>query len=132
MIELARKRGPRAVAASILGATLLGLYFLASPGDLTAFPPVYAIHAGVLALGFWFPAVKIRSAGEVVGSWRKLLPWLLGWTLVWDLATAGIVGGRELFQDWWIVYPSGVLLFGALLLLHGSAVGRRPRRAVEP
>lgn len=132
MTELPRERGPRAVAASILGATLLGLYFLASPGELTAFPPAFAVHAAVLVLGFWFPAMKIRSTGEVVRSWPKLLPWVLGWTLVWDLATAGIVGGRDLFQDWWIVYPSGVLIFGALLLLHGSAVGRRGRRVQEP
>ena len=131
MSGLARERGPRAVAASILAVTLLGAYFAASVGGLGAFPAAYAVHAVVLGLGFWFPAMKVRSAGEVVRSWRPLLPWVLGWTLAWDLATAGIVGGRGLFEDWWIVYPSGVLIFGALLLLHGSAVRRRAGRPLE-
>ena len=128
MSELARERGPKAVAASILAVAIIGTYFLASPGDLAAFPAAFLIHATVLGLGFWFPAMRTMEPGDVLRSWRKLLPWVLGWTLAWDLATAGVLGGRELFQEWWIVYPAGILLFGGLLLLHGAAVRRwRPR-----
>lgn len=128
MTGFADARGRRAVAASILAAVLVGGYFVASVGDVGGFPPAYAIHAAVLALGFWFPAMRVGAPGDVLRYWRTLLPWILGWTLVWDLATAGIMGGRALFQEWWIVYPSGVIVFATLLLLHGAAVRRWPHR----
>ncbi|HUG40374.1 MAG TPA: hypothetical protein VMM12_07810 [Longimicrobiales bacterium] len=125
-------RGRRAVAASLLAVVLLGGYFGASAGDLGAFPAVYAVHAVVLALAFWFPAMKIGGPADLRRLWRSLLPWLLGWTLVWDLATAGLVGGRALFEEWWVVYPSGVLLLALLLLLHAAAVRRWARRSTRP
>jgi hypothetical protein len=113
------------VAASILAVVLVGSYFAASRGELGALPPGYLISAVVLALAFWFPAMRIGSAQAVLDGWLPLVVWLLAWTLVWDLATAGIVGERALLQEWWIVYPSGVLVLGALLALHGAVVSRR-------
>jgi hypothetical protein len=130
----AEARGRRAVAASILAVTLAGAYFAASGGDLGALPGIFLVNAAVLVLCFWFPAVRTRAPRDVLRAWRTLLPWLLGWTLVWDLASAGIMGERDLFQEWWLVYPSGVLFFAALLLLHGYIVRRwsRPGSPREP
>ena len=125
MTEVIAGRGRRAVATSILGVALLGGYLAASMGGLGSLTPAYLVHAVVLGLGFWFPAMKIRAPRDVPESWPRLLPWILGWTLAWDLATAALAGGREPFEDWWIVYPAGVLLFSTLLLIHGYAVSRR-------
>lgn len=126
MSDFAVARGRRAVAASILAATLLGVYFAASVGDLGA-PAAYLVHAAVLALAFWFPAMRIGAPADLLVHARTLLPWMVGWTLVWDLATAGLVGGRELFDRWWVVYPAGVAILAALLALHGAVVRRRGR-----
>lgn len=134
MTAFAEARGRRAVAASILAVTLAGAYFAASGGDLGALPGIFLVNAAVLVLGFWFPAVRTGAPRDVLRAWRTLLPWLLGWTLVWDLASAGLMGERDLFQEWWLVYPSGVAFFAALLLLHGYVVRRwsRPGSPREP
>lgn len=118
-------RGRPAVAASILAVVLVGAYFAASRGELGSLPPGFLISAAVLGVAFWFPAVRLGSARDVLESWLPLGVWLLAWTLVWDLATAGVTGTRPLFSEWWIVYPSGVLVPAALLALHGTVVGRR-------
>ena len=128
MSEMATGRGRPAVAASILAVTLIGAYFATDVNVAGGFQPVILIHGAALCLAFWFPAMRTGSPGDVLRGWRSLIPWLLGWTLAWDLATAGVVGGRELFQEWWLVYPAGVLFVGALLLLHGAAVRRWPHR----
>ncbi len=118
------RRGRAAVAASILGVLILGGYFAAAPRELGSPPGSFLISAVVLGVAFWFPAMRIGSARDVVAGWLPLGVWLLAWTLVWDLATSGVVGERALFQEWWIVYPAGVLVLGALLALHGAVVGR--------
>lgn len=118
-------RGRPAVAASILAVVLVGGYFAASRGELGSLPPGFLITAAVLGVAFWFPAVRLGSTREVLASWLPLGVWLLAWTLVWDLATAGVTGTRPLFSDWWIVYPAGVLVPAALLMLHGAVVARR-------
>lgn len=128
MSGVTKATGRGAVAASILGAALLGGYLAASPGGLRPSPLAYLVHAAVLALAFWFPAMKIGAPGDVLRSWRSLFPWILGWALVWDLATAGLTA-RGLFQHWWLVYPAAVLLLTALLLLHGTAVRWRGSRS---
>lgn len=117
-------RGRSGVAASILGVLLIGGYFAASRGDQGVLPTGYLISAAVLVVAFWFPAMRIGSVGELRGSWLPVLVWLAAWTLVWDLAVTGVIGERELFEEWWIVYPSGVLVLGALLALHGVVVER--------
>lgn len=134
MTGFAEARGRPAVAASILAVTLVGAYFAASGGDLGALPGTFLVNAAVLVLGFWFPAVRMSAPRDVPRAWRSLLPWLLGWILVWDLASAGLMGERDLFQEWWLVYPSGVAFFAALLLLHGYVVRRwsRPGSPREP
>ena len=116
-------RGRGAVAASILAVLLIGGYF-ATSGEASALPAEFVIDAVVLALAFWFPAMRVGAPRDVVASWRSLLPWLLAWTLVWDLATSGITGGRALFSEWWLVYPSGVGTLVLLLLLHAFVVRR--------
>ncbi len=122
---LTAARGRRGVAMSMLAIVLVGGYFAASRGQLGTLPPSFVISAVVLVLAFWFPAMRIGSARAVLESGLPLAAWLLAWTLVWDLATAGVVGDRALLEEWWIVYPSGVLVLGALLALHGAVVGRR-------
>lgn len=120
----AAPRGRAAIAASILSVVLLGGYFAASPGDLGSMPAEFAVDAVILILVFWFPAMRIEAPGDVLRSWKSLLPWLLAWTLAWDLASSGIVGDRDLLDEWWLVYPSGVAVVSVLLLLHGFVVGR--------
>lgn len=122
--EAAGRGGRRAVAASIIGVLVIAGYLAAAPAMMAGPDAGYLLNAAVLALAFWFPAVRIGSAREVVSSWPSLGMWLLAWTLVWDLATSGVTGERALFEEWWIVYPSGVLLLGGLLALHGAVVGR--------
>ena len=117
-------RGRPAVAASILAVVLLGGYFAASPGTGEGMPTEFAVNAVILVLVFWFPAMRIGSPGDVIASWKTLLPWLLAWVLVWDLASSGIVGERALLQEWWLVYPSGVGVLALLLLFHGFVVQR--------
>lgn len=129
---LSDRRGRAAVAASILGVLIMGGYFAASPGELGSLPGSFLISAVVLAVAFWFPAMRIGSARDVVTGWIPLGVWLLAWTLVWDLATSGVVGQRALFQEWWIVYPAGVVVLGALLALHGAVVGRGRGRRGAP
>lgn len=117
-------RGRGAVAASILAALLLGGYFVASPDQSAAMPADFAVNAIILILVFWFPAMRLGSPGDVLRAWKSLVPWLLAWTLVWDLASSGVVGERELLEEWWLVYPSGVGVLVLLLLLHGWVVDR--------
>lgn len=117
-------RGRSAVAASILAALLLGGYFMASPGTVGAMPAEFVVNAVVLVLAFWFPAMRAAEPADVLRSWKTLLPWLVAWTAVWDLASSGIVGGRELLQEWWLVYPSGVMVMLVLLLFHAYVVKR--------
>lgn len=124
-------RGHAAVAASILAVTLLGGYFAASRGELGSLPGGFLISAVVLALAFWFPAMRIDSPGDVLRGGFSLLLWLLAWTLVWDLAMSGIPRTRSLFDEWWIVYPAGVVGVGLLLILHGAALRRRSRGSEE-
>jgi len=127
-------RGRGAVAASILGAFLIGAYFAASPGGLRAMPGAFLLSAAVLAVAFWLPAMRIGSLGDVARQWKGLAVWVLAWTLVWDLATSGILLRREFFQEWWIVYPAGVLTLAGLLVLHGAVMGwttRRSQRAIS-
>lgn len=125
-VETGSGGGPArgAIAGSILAVLLLGGYFAASRGSVGAVPGGYLVSAAVLSVAFWFPAVRLGSARDVVRSWRPLLAWILAWTLVWDLLTSGLLRTRTLAQEWWIVYPSGVLALGALLALHGAVVAR--------
>ena len=122
--EAVTARGPKAVAASILAVLLAGGYFATSGGAAGAPSEAYLVHAVVLALAFWFPAVRTDSVPAVLAAWRPLLVWLGAWTLVWDLATAGLVGTRGVFQEWWLVYPAGVGTLFLLLLLHGAVTSR--------
>lgn len=125
------RRGRAAVAGSIVGVLLIGGYFAASRGDLGALPAGYLVSAVVLVIAFWFPAVRIGSVRDVAASWRPLVVWLLAWTLVWDLAAAGVVGERSPFEEWWVVYPAGVGVLAGLLILHGAVVERVARRRVD-
>lgn len=118
-------RGPAAVGASILAVAVGGAYLAAAPGELGTFPPEFLITAVVLALAFWFPAMRIATPREVLNGGISLLLWLLAWTLVWDLAVSGVARTRRLFDDWWIVYPTGVLVTATLLVIHGAALGGR-------
>lgn len=117
-------RGRGAVAASILAVLLVGAYFAGSRGDLGSLPAGYILSAAILVPTFWFPALRIGAPTDVVRSWRPLLGWLAAWTLVWDLATSGVLGTRTLFQEWWLVYPAGIAFFALLLLFHGWVVRR--------
>lgn len=117
-------RGVGAVAASILAALLLSGYVAASPGSAGGLPAEFVVNAVILTLVYWFPAMRITAPRDVLRSWKTLGPWILAWTLVWDLATSGIVGERALLQEWWIVYPSGLAAMTALFLLHGLVVQR--------
>lgn len=117
-------RGRGAVAASTLAALLIGGYFTASPGAVDGTPAEFVVNAVILVLVFWFPAMKLDSPRDVLAGWKSLLPWILAWTLVWDLASSGVVGERELLQEWWLVYPSGLVAVLALLLFHAWVVRR--------
>jgi hypothetical protein len=117
-------RGRGAVAASILGVLLIGAYFAAAPGGVRTPLGEYLLNAAILAVAFWFPAMRVSAVADVGRQWKGLLVWALAWTVVWDLATSGILVRRELFQEWWIVYPAGVLTLAILLLLHGAALSR--------
>lgn len=122
--DVATARGRGAVGASIIAGLLIGGYFAASTAGGTSPRADYLVNAVVLTLAFWFPSQRIGSASDVLRSWLPLVVWLLAWTLVWDLATSGIIGERALFEEWWIVYPAGVVALLALLALHGWVVGR--------
>ena len=124
-------RGRGAVAASILAALLIGGYFAASPALTGGVPAEFLVNAVVLALVFWFPAVRVTGPKDVLAAWRSLVPWILAWTLVWDLASSGVVGERDLFQEWWLVYPAGIAVVMLLLLLHGAVVDRVNAREAE-
>lgn len=123
-------RGRGAVAASILGVLLIGAYFAASPGGLRTPLGEFLLQAAILGVAFWFPAMRVASVGDVVRQWKGILLWVFAWTVVWDVATSGIFFRRDLFQEWWIVYPAGLIALVALLVLHGAImerVGRRTR-----
>ncbi len=126
-------RGRGAVAASILAVLLIGTYFAAAPGGIRTPVGEYLLHAAILAVAFWFPAMRVASIGDMARQWKGLLAWILAWTLVWDVATSGIFMRRQFFDHWWIVYPVGLVVLTALLLLHGGIVDwirrRRHRRA---
>lgn len=120
----ADSRGRSAVAASILAVLLAGGYFAASTGDAGALPAGFLVNAAILLPAFWFPALRIGAPVDALRAWRPLLGWLAAWTLVWDLATSGLIGGRSLFQEWWLVYPSGIAALWVLLVFHGWVVRR--------
>lgn len=122
-------RGRGAVGASILGALLIATYLAAAPGGLQTTTGEYLLNAAIVAMAFWFPAMRIGSLGDVIRQWKGLLVWVLAWVVVWDLATSGLIIERELFQDWWIVYPVGLLTLGGLLLLHGGVLTWVARRS---
>lgn len=117
-------RGRAAVAASLLAVLLIAGYFAASGREPPATPGAYLLNGAILGVAFWFPALRIGSVRDMVRQWRPLAVWLVAWTLVWDLATSGLFDDRELLEDWWVVYPSGVAVVGALLALHGVIVAR--------
>lgn len=123
-LEIGGRRGRAAVAASILAALLVGAYFVAAPGEIAGVPPGFVISGVVLVIAFWFPAMRLGRPADIAEGLLPLVAWLLAWTLVWDLATSGLTTTRTLFQEWWIVYPSGVLFFLALLGFHAFVVGR--------
>jgi hypothetical protein len=125
-------RGRGAVAASILVVVLVGGYLASSVRVAEALPSGFLLSAAILVPTFWFPALRIGAPSDVLGSWRPLLVWLAAWTLVWDLATSGILGERDLFQEWWLVYPSGVGFLWLLLLFHGRVVQRVSARPPAP
>lgn len=120
-------RGRAAVAASILGALLIGAYFAAAPGGVRTPLGEYLLNAAIISVAFWFPAMRVASARDVLRQWKGVLAWAVAWTLVWDLATSGILVRREFFQEWWIVYPAGILALLGLLLLHGAILHRVAR-----
>jgi hypothetical protein len=122
-------RGRGAVAASILGGVLIGAFFAASPGGLRTPLGEYVLQAAILGVAFWIPAMRVASVRDVLRQWRGFLLWILVWTVAWDLATSGIFLRRELLQEWWIVYPAGVVTLFGLLLLHGAIMGRVRRSA---
>jgi hypothetical protein len=124
-------RGRAAVAASILGALLIGGYLAAAPGGVRTSTGAYLLNAAIMAVAFWFPALRLGSIGDAIRQWKGLVMWILAWTVVWDLATSGILVYRELFQEWWIVYPAGLVTFAALLLLHGAVMGWVTRRSAR-
>jgi hypothetical protein len=121
-------RGRAAVAASILVAFLLAAYLAASPGGVRTAPGEYLLAAAILAVAFWFPAMRIASVGDLLRQWPAMTFWLGAWVVVWDVASSGIFNRRALFQDWWIVYPAGLLCLVALLLIQGAVMGRARRR----
>jgi hypothetical protein len=120
-------RGRGAVAASILGALLIGAYLAAAPGGVRTPLGEYLLNAAIIAVAFWFPAMRVASMSDVLRQWKRILAWAVAWTLVWDLATSGILVRREFFQEWWIVYPAGILALVGLLLLHGAILDRVAR-----
>ena len=121
-------RGRAAVAASILAALLIGAYVTSSVGAGAALPAGYLLNAAILAVAFWFPALRVGSVRDLVRQWKPLVIWLAAWTLVWDLATSGLFADREPFQEWWLVYPAGIGVLLAVLALHGAVAGRVARR----
>lgn len=108
----------------MLAVLLIGGYVAAAPETASAMSAEFVVNAVILVLVFWFPATRVGSPADVLAAWKGLVPWLVAWTLVWDLATSGIVGGRALFQEWWLVYPSGVIGLLLLLVFHGLVVKR--------
>jgi hypothetical protein len=123
-------RGRSAVAASILVVLLIGTFFAAAPGGLATPWAPWLLNSAILAVAFLIPALRIGAMADVGRRWPGLLLWALLWTAVWDAATSGILlqRGQEMFQQWWIIYPAGVAMLLALLLLHGAVVDRVVRR----
>jgi hypothetical protein len=124
-------RGRGAVAASILGALLIGAFFAAAPGGLRTPTGTFLLNAVIVAVAFWIPAQRIGAVADVAEQWKGLLAWALAWTVVWDVANSGVIltdQPRALFQDGWLVYPVGVLTLGILLVLQGAVVGWTGRR----
>lgn len=122
-------KGRAAVAASILGVLLIGAYLAAAPGGIRTPLGEFLLSAAILTAAFWFPAMRVASVGDVPRQWKGFLLWILVWTVAWDAATSGIFLRRELFDDWWAVYPAGPITLFGLLLLHGAVMDRVVRRA---
>jgi hypothetical protein len=119
------ERGRGAVAASILGVLLIGSFVAAAPGGVRSPTGTFLLNAVIVGLAFWFPAQRVGSPADVGRQWKGLLAWALAWTAVWDAGTSGILlppEPRQLFDDWWLVYPAGVLTLAVLLLLHGAVM----------
>jgi hypothetical protein len=124
------RRGRGAIAASILGVLLIGAYVAASPGGLRTHTGAFLLNAAIVAIAFWLPAHRVGAVADVARQWKGLLAWAVAWTAVWDLSTSGILlpdEPRQLFDQWWIVYPAGVLALFALLSLQGAVVQRTAR-----
>jgi hypothetical protein len=119
------------VAAAILGVVVVAGFFAAPGGEGGLVSPAYLVDASALILAFWFPAMHLEAPGDLVRRWRPLVLWLLSWTLVWDLGTAGVMR-RSVLDEWWLVYPSGVVVLGALLGLHAFIVQRLAARRAGP
>jgi hypothetical protein len=127
-------RGRGAVAASILAVLLVGAFFAAAPGGLRTPWGEFLLNAAILSVAFWFAALRVGGIRDLRDQWVRLAVWILAWTLAWDLATSGILMQRAFFQEWWIVYPAGLLFLSALLLIHAAILdwtGRRAARGVR-
>jgi hypothetical protein len=122
-------RGRGAVAASILAVLLVGAFFAAAPGGLRTPWGEFLLNAAILGVAFWFPALRVGGIRDLRAQWVRLAVWILAWTLAWDLATSGILMRRAFFQEWWIVYPAGLLTLTALLLIHAAILDWTGRRA---
>jgi hypothetical protein len=121
-----------AVAIAVLAALLIGGFFAASPGGVRTPLGEYLVAAAILAVAFWFPAMRVGSVRDVARQWKGIALWLLAWTAVWDVTSSGVFLRRQLFQEWWIVYPSGLVGLAALLLLHGTVMARIEGRGAAP
>jgi hypothetical protein len=82
-------------------------------------PSATAINLGLLVLAFLVPALRVGTWGDIRDTWRWLLPWLVGLTVVWDGLTA-LAGQRPFLSEWWLVYSTGPLTLYFLLGLHVS------------
>jgi hypothetical protein len=104
------------------------------PGERPSSTPLgpWLLNSAILAVAFLIPALRIGSVADVGRRWLGLLFWALAWTAAWDAATSGILlqRGQQMFQQWWIIYPAGIVTLFGLLLLHGAVVDRTVRRGV--
>lgn len=80
-------------------------------------PGATAVNLGLLVLGFLVPALRVGRWSDIRDTWRWLLPWLVGLTVVWDALTA-LAGQRAFLSEWWLVYSTGPLTLYVLLGVH--------------
>lgn len=127
--DVSRARGRGAVAASILAVLLLGGYLAAAPGGLGAGLGEYLLSGAIVGVAFVIPALRIGGVADLKRQWLRLVLWILAWAVVWDVTTSGVIIRRELFQDWWSVYPGVILTLVILLVLHALVMEWTARRA---